>query len=839
MRLTKTSSISLFLALGLITAMLGQTPVLAQNKPVPETVFGNRYIQTLKPATSGPGLVVGEPVPVNCDTTTADFGAACSFWLQIVVGGQGAFGQTPLWQEICDLRRLVFHKPNRRYASTEVPEIAKDLGATHVATAQISVRGGGYVLDYRLFTGAGKLVGEPLTTKGTRDQILAALPGLARKINALLGVSDTSGIPDHISATAEDMAIIGQNLRDYDAPTTAAQIAQWQQIAPRSPLAGMFLVENQIQDSALVTQIIDQGHGNSLILSDLRVELRGDQPSLEQAVETALVEHPRNFALRSAASERDYIVKDWASDRRETEMLVRVAPRNPWAWMALGSVISDQADSVRHGGYFSQMSMDDMNYVSSLYPSWEAAEARATQLSPTNAVAYRDLATAATFNGDMATADQALWKSLRLDPTDTKTYSWGLQMYQPKWGGDTAKLRKIALIVAGKPQLFKKLYMSVLYALSSLPPDSFANSIEKRAFDIFAGEVPADDPSGKIATALAKVRSHPTGDDWAGLAKIVFNTASDLRRGRATSQLTSSESDWLTSCYVAADYAQTQAIAMNTSSGEAWGRLAEYRTFVFGTGPAMDALQHALGIVPHDLNAYAWGMQMAQPKWGGDESTVLAIVNQAAADPPLFEKLSPFIIDALASVPNPDSPIKDLQQQAQTAFDKLVQSNPQDPDVQRELAWYYDERGQADKTRAAYQACAQLSPKSVDAQYQYGLCLQRQGDSDGALAQYRAALALDPDDPNSLFNAGTVLIGKSQNAEAQGDFERLTKLQPLRASAYYWLGIAENNQGKVAVARSNWQKAVKLDPNNLDNGGDAQHMLDTTAPAPTAPAKPA
>ena len=53
------------------------------------------------------------------------------------------------------------------------------------------------------------------------------------------------------------------------------------------------------------------------------------------------------------------------------------------------------------------------------------------------------MAVAATFAGNPTVADDALWKAIRLDKGNARVYLWGLEMYQPKWFGDTVKLDKM------------------------------------------------------------------------------------------------------------------------------------------------------------------------------------------------------------------------------------------------------------------------------------------------------------------------------------------------------------------------------------------------------------
>ena len=61
--------------------------------PSPEKLTGQQYINSLTPIPGvGPGVFIGEPVPVNADEHATDFGAGCSVWLQYALGSQGQMG---------------------------------------------------------------------------------------------------------------------------------------------------------------------------------------------------------------------------------------------------------------------------------------------------------------------------------------------------------------------------------------------------------------------------------------------------------------------------------------------------------------------------------------------------------------------------------------------------------------------------------------------------------------------------------------------------------------------------------------------------------------------------
>ena len=68
----------------------------------------------------------------------------------------------------------------------------------------------------------------------------------------------------------------------------------------------------------------------------------------------------------------------------------------------------------------------------------------AVALSSNDGEPWFELCKAAGFNSDSVTADKALWKALALSPERGQIYWWGMQLYQPKWYSNPAKLVQVA-----------------------------------------------------------------------------------------------------------------------------------------------------------------------------------------------------------------------------------------------------------------------------------------------------------------------------------------------------------------------------------------------------------
>lgn len=110
----------------------------AKSRPAITWENASRYSESLKEVKSGPGIAVFEPVAKVSDSQSVNFGAVCGRWLHLNVGGQGAFGKTPLWGQLEDARAQ-FKYSSLRLTEAKVRALANSLGLTHVAVGEIEL----------------------------------------------------------------------------------------------------------------------------------------------------------------------------------------------------------------------------------------------------------------------------------------------------------------------------------------------------------------------------------------------------------------------------------------------------------------------------------------------------------------------------------------------------------------------------------------------------------------------------------------------------------------------------------------------------------------------------
>lgn len=788
------------------------------------------YIDSLKPISSGPGILIGDPVPTGVSASTADFAAACSFWLQVEVGGQGQFGQTPTLSEIAK-NRDVAHLHGLRLGLRDIPVIARGLGVTNVVSCTIVETAGQLRLSYQLCACTGHAIGAPIVASGTEDQIKSQLPHIGKTIDRLLHEGDDE-IPTTVEESSSEMTAIGKGVDVYHSRPTPNQIASWRHIAPSSLLAGLILEQTHNSSATVDHDLLVQGPNNTFIVGNLAF-LRPSAPSeISLALDRLLVVYPNNYDLASGLAERFVSNFDDPGERTARESAVRVAPNNAWAWMKLGDVISTEAESIRRSRIYGDMSPQEAQSVGKLYPHWEACDIRSVELSPDNPYAWASLAGSATFNGDVADADLAFWRSVQLDSKQFQTYWWGLQMYQSKWGGSPNQLIRAANAAISDPDLIPSLAACIYQALDADNIHTTASQgIELQIIAFEASKVAKLSGNSAILEYWKAARAHPKSPSaWDNLSELAAQFAKNARRGRYWSQIAVSEQSAASFGYLLAYSTARQAANLQPNSSNAWLQYAIYGTELGGAGSGGNAdiaLWKAVRISPESFDVYDWALQMYQPKWSLDQDDLIRYAQNAEDDPILSEPLSPDIIVALTASGRTDPQTKLLLAHAQDALTRLIASNTQDPKVLESISdLYYSENDRANMEKT-YLTWIKVDPNNDKAESWYGGLLQTEGRRDEAIVQYRKTMKLFPDDADTMFWLGGLLADTSHNnAEAEAIERKTISLAPYSSGAYFELGLILNQEGKHNQALAAWKTASELDPMNVDHGGDAQKFYE-------------
>jgi tetratricopeptide (TPR) repeat protein len=439
-------------------------------------------------AQSGPGLVICEPVTIPA---LSSFGAGCAAWLQFAVGGQPQFGKTPLWGSL-NRAASEMHRSDLQLSSAQAVRLAPILGITQAAVGTLRGSEPHLTLAYRrIQVPSGAAAGAPITVTGTQAQITARLPQMARTL--ALGLGGTSaGIPASSGLAASDLELLGalrrlgQSPPAEEQPEGEARQKDLVALASHSPLASLMALGTYGTRESLhaaVKTLLAQAGGNPLVWAEI-----ADKDGLallpySAQLSALAARFPGNAPLAAAESLRCRAVQDRPGESAAAERLTRDAPHAPNGWLIKGEAVSDQAADLRQARVFPALTPAEADTLGHLYPQWEKAAQHAVILDPAFAPAWQNLAKAATFNSDTATADHALQKVLTLSADKAKVYEWGLEMYQPKWGGDPAKLQSLARQAASDTALTST---EVVFVAQELKESGSPNLQQKVLSDFIA-----------------------------------------------------------------------------------------------------------------------------------------------------------------------------------------------------------------------------------------------------------------------------------------------------------------------------------------------------------------
>jgi tetratricopeptide (TPR) repeat protein len=112
----------------------------------------------------------------------------------------------------------------------------------------------------------------------------------------------------------------------------------------------------------------------------------------------------------------------------------------------------------------------------------------------------------------------------------------------------------------------------------------------------------------------------------------------------------------------------------------------------------------------------------------------------------------------------------------------------------------------------AYNRCVDSDPENADALLNCGTLYYEDGDAEKAVEYFRRALAAQPQNVLAHFNLGSVLEEMGELEQARQHLRQAVTLDPNHADAHYNLAFVAEKLHSFAEAREHWQAYVKLDP---------------------------
>lgn len=404
------------------------------------------YIKDLQTPNPGKGIFVFSPV-VQEAGISADFATSCARWLFLVVGGAPEMTQTPVWNSGHELQQNL-GRTDLRLTNQEAAKAAKSLGAPYYATGKITKTG----ISFQLYDDKNATVGEPIVLAGTEEQIKAQLPEAAKTMLARLDLPAVAAKAPQESVA--EFSMLGRLPMWPRVSISQKDAIALHELSSRSVLGSLqywltdLLTEPSPDDGTVRTaQILALAENNPLLLSEL--SLAASQTS-SAAILKQCEGGPKNVALATAEAN----IYPAEQSIMLSEKMIRLSPKNPQGWSSLAQRYMNYAGQIRNGRNAGEIAEGEWKRFQPLYALSLAAAQQAESLYPESEDILRQVAVAATFSGDSATAEAAMEKIFTLSKQRGITppaASWALQMYHPKWSGSLEKFEKMSARLSELP----------------------------------------------------------------------------------------------------------------------------------------------------------------------------------------------------------------------------------------------------------------------------------------------------------------------------------------------------------------------------------------------------
>ncbi len=490
-----------------------------QQRKAPKGLFDDSIF---KPNDAGLGLIICQPVNNGVSTDIEDFAVGCGLWLHWCVGCNPELGHTPGMENLYyPCQELNLSRPC--FQVLHLSTVYASLGVTRTALGTITPAGTGFKITYQMYALPSRHpLGSPVEIHGTREQIVQQLPNVAVALLLLTGVKRPTIEPIN-GVTPDDFRALGHYRFLQTRPLKEPSQAHIDAVAARTPLASLLTLARDYRvdgwaPDALCARLLKSDSNNSLCVGlvmdaayprtpEFRSQLLGTVAKLAPGSWQALLFHARFGGT-------------WEGSIPGWERYVRTMPRLPSGWSALAFCCEQAGDLVRHGRVTEALSRDEWSKLDGIYRKWQEATQKCVSLDPAFPNGWYKLAMAATFHGDSATADRAFWTAYGKEKANIDLLTWGLQMYQSKWGGDPRTLAKVA-------------------HLAAIAPVSTGEGLQRIADDLRSAGFPAlAKTTNERAIEIARVATHNSPSDSRAHATLGYYLVEQERYKEALPELT-------------------------------------------------------------------------------------------------------------------------------------------------------------------------------------------------------------------------------------------------------------------------------------------------------------
>lgn len=401
-----------------------------------------------QPASSGPGLVVYDPVQVGKQSEEMSlYVKACGSYLNFHASGQPEFGKSPLFMR----DEPISCKAVQNYQITEqqAPQMTALLGITHIAIGSLAVNGDKVTLTYRVMSEPeNKQVGDKVVSIGTLDQVNDSLPRVAKEIAERLGAQHPN-VPATMALTPAELRLCAM---PYSQELRKERIA----INDKDSYAAMSTYfwnsyETQTDKRRALLHALQSDPNNMLLLGFVAKMEPAFLSQYEAEFKNLLRKYQNNSILAFAEKCKLTHDGDFANAVKSARRMVALNPGCAFLHNQLSEAIADQAQDVRQEKFSSKITPSEELQLDQLYPEGKAEALASIKLNPYSASLWPTFVQAAVFAGDIQLGLKAADRIVQFSGSHALTAWVELEFRAPKWGGSSQLQKSQALkIVADK-----------------------------------------------------------------------------------------------------------------------------------------------------------------------------------------------------------------------------------------------------------------------------------------------------------------------------------------------------------------------------------------------------
>jgi superkiller protein 3 len=316
------------------------------------------------------------------------------------------------------------------------------------------------------------------------------------------------------------------------------------------------------------------------------------------------------------------------------------------------------------------------------------------------------------------------------------------------------------------------------------------------------------DAAGQRRAAERAVRCAPLNPDaWIALGESAYDTADGLRKGALQGEMSPSNKQAVGPLYEEYLDDETRATQLDPLHVRAWLHLSQAASFAGDRRTAEAAFDNALALCPVDPELFAWGLQMYQPKWFGDQAALNHLADTATTT--TFARSSD-ALDIAGSLQQTgvSAQAHQLFWRAAREARAEVQRSPDSAAAHEDLARALRGAGDLRGATPEYQAVVRLRPDSASAHYALGKVLDERQMIREAAREFQATVRLDPQNSSAYYELGYALKNLGQFEESERAFRQALRIQPVYAEAHYGLGVLAEMRHRIPTAIQEYRQAV-------------------------------